>query len=52
VSGISFNVTSSSEFRDAKGKDTTLASFSLGNSVRARGVYQGGKLLLTRLEMR
>jgi hypothetical protein len=47
-----FSVTPSSEFRDAKGKDTTLASFSLGSPVRAKGEYRGGRLILSRLELR
>ncbi len=52
VSGVEFNVTSSSEFRDVNGDKITLNGFKVGASARARGVYQSGKLLLERLQAR
>lgn len=52
VTGLEFHVTDDSEFRDLEGKESSLGNFNVGVSVRARGVYQSGKILLERLEAR
>jgi hypothetical protein len=52
AAGLEFVVTEDSEFRNSDGREATIGDFKIGTSVRARGVYQSGKLLLERLEAR
>ena len=52
AAGLEFLVTEDSEFRTSEGKKATIGDFKIGASVRARGVYQSGNLLLERLEAR
>lgn len=51
VSGVDFLFSSSSDLRDADGNPTSLSSFAVGQRVKARGRYQGGVLILERLEL-
>jgi hypothetical protein len=51
VSGVDFLLSSSSDLRDADGNPTSLSSFAVGQKVKARGRYQGGVLVLERLEL-
>jgi hypothetical protein len=50
VEGVTFTVASSSELRDEDGNATNFDTFAVGQSVKARGRYQGGILILERLE--
>jgi hypothetical protein len=51
VGGIDFVPQASTEYKDGDGERTTLAAFSVGDQVKARGETQGSIVALQRLEI-
>ena len=51
VNDVIFVPTSATEYRDANENTSSLASFAVGDRVKARGEYVAGELILLRLEI-